>query len=130
MAKAEQELETQREEEAAYTGTRPLVERFDGKGTVSRLEYKKVLLAWEKQFAKPLPVSADGDTHFHRTLGFDHRGRVDIALSPDEPEGRALIDMLQKDNIPFYAIRGAVPGKASGAHIHIGPPSQRLRVAD
>ena len=44
----------------------------------------------QRQFGKSLPVSAKGDTALHRSLGFDHRGRVDIALNPDQTEGSWL----------------------------------------
>jgi hypothetical protein len=33
---------------------------------------------------------------------------------------------LQGQNIPFVAVREAVPGSATGAHIHIGQPSRRI----
>jgi hypothetical protein len=37
---------------------------------------------------------------------------------------------LQSQKIPYYAFTHAVPGKATGAHIHIGPGSTRLVDAD
>jgi hypothetical protein len=109
---------------------KPVRERFDGGGTFTAAQFKKVLLAFEKEFRKPLPVSANGDTAIHRALGFDHRGRVDIAVSPDQPEGIWLRRFLESERIPYYAFRAMVPGKATGAHIHIGPPSLRLMAAD
>lgn len=111
-------------------GIKPLQERFDGKAAFSPGIFKKVVLAYQEQFGKPLPVSANGETAFHKALGYDHRGRVDVALSPDQPEGEWLRQFLQKEQVPYYAFRGAVAGKASAPHIHIGPPSSRLRVAD
>ena len=87
--------------------------------------------AYERRFPKPLPVSAMGETAVHRALGFDHRGRVDVALSPDQPEGVWLRQYLEARRIPYFAFWQAVPGKATGAHIHIGPESTRLSaVAD
>ena len=83
---------------------------------------------FEKQFGKPLPVSAMGETGVHRALGFDHRGRVDVALHPDQPEGRWLLEFLTGNHIPYFAFRQAVPGKATGAHIHIGPMSTHLKL--
>lgn len=127
MARMEQSIEQEPEVPA---GPRPLVERYLGSGQFSRLEFKRVVLAYEKEFGKSIPVSADGETSLHKALGFDHRGRVDVAVSPDTPEGLWLVEFLKSANIPFYAIRGAVPGRATGAHIHIGPPSLRIRVAD
>jgi hypothetical protein len=36
-----------------------------------------------------------------------------------------LIGYLRQSGIPFIAFRNAVPGAATGAHIHIGKPSLR-----
>lgn len=108
----------------------PVRERFDGNGQFHREHLRKIVLAFEKEFGKALPVSAHGDTAFHRALGFDHRGRVDVALTPDQPEGVWLRRFLEQESIPYYAFRSFVPGASTGAHIHIGPPSLRLRVAD
>ena len=62
----------------------------------------------------------------HRALGFDHRGRVDVAVVPSAPEGVWLRQYLQLRKIPYYAFAHAIPGKATAAHIHIGPGSTRL----
>jgi hypothetical protein len=59
-------------------------------------------------------------------LGFDHRGSMDVGVHPDSSEGQALANYLRKSGIPFLAFRTAVPGSATGPHIHIGPPSGRL----
>jgi hypothetical protein len=77
-------------------------------------------------FGRPLPTSAFGQTATHDRMGFDHRRAVDVALHPDSAEGRALIGYLQANGIPFIAFRAAVPGSATGPHIHIGPPSHRI----
>jgi hypothetical protein len=58
--------------------------------------------------------------------GYDHRNAVDVALHPDSAEGKALINYLQNQGIPFLAFRAAVPGVATGPHIHIGSPSHRI----
>ncbi|HXJ44767.1 MAG TPA: hypothetical protein VNH18_36105, partial [Bryobacteraceae bacterium] len=81
--------------------------------------------AYMSHFARPLPISADGATAVHRSLGFDHRGRVDVAVNPDQPEGLWLMKFLETNRIPYIAFRMAIPGKATGAHIHIGPQSPR-----
>jgi len=73
-----------------------------------------------------LPVSADGETAVHQAMGFDHRNRVDVALFPDTAEGKWLRHYLEASSIPYYAFRSLVVGKATAAHIHIGPPSTRL----
>lgn len=107
-----------------------LRERFDGDGVFSPADLKKVIAAYQTKFHKPLPISANGETSVHRALGFDHRGRVDVALNPDQREGVWLRAYLEKQDIPFYAFRAALPGKATGPHIHLGPGSTRLRAAD
>jgi len=50
---------------------------------------------------------------------------MDVSLHPDGAEGRALIDFMRRNGIPFSAFRGAIPGVATGPHIHIGRPSSR-----
>jgi hypothetical protein len=107
-----------------------VAERFDGDGIFRDKDFKKVVLAFEKQFSHPLPVSARGETALHRALGFDHRGRVDVALNPDQTEGVWLRQFLAALKIPYFAFRAAIPGQATGPHIHLGLPSTRLRAAD
>jgi len=36
------------------------------------------------------------------------------------------MEYLRAAGIPFIAAWGAIPGSASGAHIHVGQPSPRL----
>jgi len=100
--------------------------RYDGEGAFTTADFEQLAAAFEHRFAKPLPVSAAGETAVHRALGFDHRGRVDVALNPDQPEGVWLRQYLEARHIPYFAFWHAVPGKATGAHIHIGPESARL----
>src|SRR6266436_174800 len=73
-----------------------------------------------------LPISAYGQTPIHDKLGFDHRNAVDVAVHPDTAEGRSVMDWLRRAGLSFIAFRGAVAGAATGAHIHVGEPSQRL----
>jgi hypothetical protein len=103
--------------------------RYEGVGVFTPAQFQQVSTAYEHQFAKPLPVSAMGETAIHRALGFDHRGRVDVAVNPDQPEGVWLRRYLEARHIPYFAFWQAAPGKATGAHIHIGPESTRLRAA-
>jgi len=105
-------------------------ERFDGDGIFTNGLFKRIVLAFEKKFGKPLPVSARGETAIHRMLGYDHRGRVDVALNPDQEEGAWLREYLEVMRVPYFAFRAAIPGKSTAPHIHIGPPSTRLRTAD
>ena len=126
MAEAEQSLE----EAPAVSNSHAISERHDGDGAFSMARFAQVESAYERHFGKPLPVSAMGETEVHRALGFDHRGRVDVALNPDQPEGVWLRAYLDESRIPYFAFRQAVPGKATGAHIHLGPVSSPLAHAD
>jgi len=137
-ARLAREMAAQAEAEAALAvrtaselpGAAPTSERFDGNGVFTEAILRKTETAFEARFGKPLPISAMGETAVHRALGFDHRGRVDVALHPDQPEGVWLREYLTENHIPFFAFRHAVAGKATGAHIHLGPGSTRLAAAD
>jgi hypothetical protein len=120
-------LETEVESHPEWAGK--VYTKYDGNGIFTPADLQKVSLAFTTKFARPLPISAEGETATHRALGFDHRGRVDVAVSPDMPEGEWLMNYLQKNRIPYFAFRMAVPGKATGAHIHMGPQSTRLKIA-
>jgi len=117
-------LELQVESHPEWNGK--VYTRYDGKGAVSPSDIERVQIAFASRFAKTMPISANGETALHRSLGFDHRGRIDVAISPDQPEGAWLMHFLETNRIPYFAFRMAVPGKATGAHIHIGPQSGRL----
>jgi len=80
------------------------------------------------RFGRPMPVSAYGQTPLHDRMGLDHRDALDIAVHPDSPEGRALMDYLREAGIPFIAAWGVIPGSASGAHLHVGQPSPRIAI--
>ena len=119
MARVEQNFES-------ATALNLVEEHFAGKGSFTPGGLKDVEAAWQKQYDHPMPISANGDTAAHRALGFDHRGKVDVAVTPDQPEGIWLRQYLEVHGIPFFAFRSAVPGKATGAHIHIGTGSVHL----
>ena len=124
MIKAERELQSKLE-----TLTHPGAARgygnykYDGNGSFSALHLRAIEIGFSKKFRKPLPVSAKGDTEMHRTMGYDHRGRVDVAVTPDSDEGVWLRRQLELMRIPYIAFRTFVPGQATGAHVHIGAPS-------
>jgi hypothetical protein len=86
----------------------------------------KVQDFFARRFGRPLPVSAIGQTSVHDRMGFDHRDALDVAVTPDSPEGNALMTFLRRSGISFMAFRGAIRGEATGAHIHVGPASKRL----
>lgn len=128
MARAEQAVQT---EIAGPAPAKPTWRRFDGKAPFNAPQMKSLFAAYEKKFGRPMPVSAYGSTAFHRALGYDHTGRMDLQLNPDSAEGEWTMKLLETLDIPFFAFRGAVAGSASGAHIHVGPPSLRkTAVAD
>ena len=123
---AEQEALLQEQLAHAPAEAHSIAERYDGDGIFTPEIFRRIETAFASKFGKSLPVSANGETAVHRALGFDHRGRVDVAVHPDQPEGVWLRDYLMAHHIPFFAFRQAVPGKATGAHIHLGPISTRL----
>ncbi len=100
--------------------------RFNGTVAFSPADLPRVERFFGARFGRALPVSALGQSPAHDRIGFDHRNAVDVALHPDSAEGRALMSYLQGQNIPFVAVRGAVAGSSTGAHIHIGQPSRRM----
>lgn len=126
MARAEEAVEAKLAAEPA--AAHAIAERFDGDGVFTPTMLNRIEKAFAGQFGKPLPVSAMGDTAVHRALGFDHTGRVDVAVNPDQPEGVWLLEYLTQNKIPYFAFRQAVPGKATGAHIHLGPISTRFKL--
>ena len=123
---AREEAVLQAKLEHAPAEAQGLAERYDGNGRFTSRDFEKVNRAFERAFSKTLPVSANGETAVHRALGFDHRGRVDVAVSPDQPEGIWLRQYLAANHIPYFAFRAAVHGKATGPHIHIGPMSTHV----
>ena len=104
-----------------------LAEHHDGRLTFTDADLKQLEHEFLTTFRRPLPVSARGDTAVHRSMGFDHRGRTDVAVSPDTTEGAWVRRYLTGKGVSFFAFRSAVSGKATGAHIHIGPASSRPR---
>jgi hypothetical protein len=100
--------------------------RYVGSSRWAMNDFTKVDAYFRLKFSRPLPVSALGQTETHSRLGFDHHDAVDVAVHPDSGEGQELINYLRSQGISFIAIRGAIPGSATGAHIHIGPSSKRI----
>jgi hypothetical protein len=108
-----------------YVSTAALI-RYNGTSAWTLTNISKVDSFFVSQFGRSLPVSAFGQTATHDRLNFDHRNSVDVAIHPDSAEGQAVIAFLRNAGIPFLAFRQAVPGSATGAHIHIGYPSRRM----
>ena len=103
--------------------TGPTLIRHDGRGAWSLAELPALERFFSARFHRPLPISARGQTPVHDRLGFDHHEALDVAVHPDSPEGRALMEYLRGRSIPFLAFRAAQPGAATGAHVHVGKPS-------
>jgi hypothetical protein len=108
------------------SGLGALAEHHDGRLTFSEADLKQLEQEFLTTFGHPLPVSAHGDSAVHRAMGFDHRGRTDVALRPDTTEGVWVRRYLTARGVSFFAFRGPAPGKATGAHIHIGPASGKV----
>ncbi len=124
MQKSLAEVETDAETHPEWNGK--LYTRYDGNGVFTRDQFEKISAAFLLAFGHSLPVSADGQTDVHRSMGLNHAGRVDVALNPDQREGLWLLRYLERNKIPYYAFRTAIAHKATGAHIHMGPGSQKL----
>ena len=85
----------------------------------------KVQRFFSDTFKRQLPVAVFGQGAIHDRWRLDHRNAMDISLHPDSTEGQALLSFLQQNGIPYLAFRSAIPGTATGPHIHIGRPSHR-----
>jgi len=106
----------------ATTTPAPLV----GSGKWMLADAQKIQDFFSAKFKKSLPLTAFGQSDLHTRWGLDHRNGMDVGLHPDSSEGRALIEFLRNQSIPFLAFRGPVPGVATGPHIHIGNRSPRV----
>jgi hypothetical protein len=138
MANADQQIanvlvETQADEELAKNlrlASNRLIKtasfvRYSGIAGWGLNEAWKIQRFFSDTFNKQLPVAVFGQGAIHERWRLDHRNAMDISLHPDGPEGQALLNFLQKNGIPYSAFRSAIPGTATGPHIHIGRPSHR-----
>jgi hypothetical protein len=100
--------------------------RYSGSGSWSINNLQEIRSFFAGKFGRALPTSAIGQSATHNQLRWDHRNSADVSLHPDSVEGKALINYLQGQGIPFLAFRSAIPGVATGPNIHIGLPSNRL----
>jgi hypothetical protein len=99
--------------------------RYNGGSGWALSEAWKVQRFFQDTFKKPLPVAVFGQGAIHDRWRLDHRNAMDVSLHPDGPEGQGLLNFLRSNGIPFLAFRQAIPGTATGPHIHIGRPSHR-----
>jgi outer membrane efflux protein len=99
--------------------------RYNGTAAWALSDAWKVQRFFLDTFKKPLPIAVFGQGAIHDRWHLDHRNSMDVSLHPDGPEGQALLGFLRNNGIPFLAFREAIPGTATGPHIHIGRPSHR-----
>ncbi len=99
--------------------------RFNGAASWALSDAWKVQRFFLEAFKRPLPVAVFGQGSIHDRWRLDHHNAMDVSLHPDGPEGQALLNFLRSNGIPFLAFRAAIPGTATGPHIHIGRPSHR-----
>ena len=99
--------------------------RYTGAGGWNLGDSWKIQRFFYDTFNKQPPIAVFGQGPIHDRWRLDHHNAMDIQLHPDGAEGRALLDFLQKNGIPYLAFRSAIPGTATGPHIHIGRPSHR-----
>jgi hypothetical protein len=100
--------------------------RYGGARAWSLNEAGAVMQFFARSFGRQLPVSSFGQSPVHDRWGYAHHNAMDVGVSPDSAEGRALMEYLRSSGIPFTAFRWAIPGTATGPHIHIGRPSHKI----
>ncbi|MET0645640.1 MAG: TolC family protein [Pyrinomonadaceae bacterium] len=100
--------------------------RYGGARVWSLSEAGGVMQFYSRSFGRQLPVSSFGQSPVHDRWGYAHHNAMDVGVSPDSAEGRALMEYLRASGIPFTAFRWAIPGTATGPHIHIGRPSHKI----
>ena len=100
--------------------------RYGGARAWSLNEAGSVMQFFTRSFGRQLPVSSYGQSPVHDRWGYAHHNAMDVGVSPDSAEGRALMEYLRSSGIPFTAFRFAIPGTATGPHIHIGRPSHKI----
>ncbi len=99
--------------------------RYTGSGGWNLSDAGKIQRFFSDTFHKQLPIAVFGQGAIHDRWRLGHHNAMDIQLHPDGVEGQALLDYLQRNGIPYLAFRSAIPGTATGPHIHIGRPSHR-----
>jgi hypothetical protein len=100
--------------------------RYSGGRAWSLAEVSSIKQFFALRFGRALPIHVFGQSPLHDRWGYDHRNAIDIGLNPNSVEGQALIEHLRANGIPFTAFHFAIPGVATGPHIHVGLPSLRI----
>ena len=119
-----QMAKTLRMPKGSFIRTASLI-RYNGAASWVLADAWKVQRFFSDTFKKPLPVGVFGQGSIHDRWHLDHRNAMDVSLNPDGVEGQALMNFLRNNGIPFSAFREAIPGTATGPHIHVGRPSHR-----
>ena len=99
--------------------------RYNGSAVWALSDAWKVQRFFLDAFKKQLPIAVFGQGSIHDRWRLHHHNAMDVSLHPDGPEGQALLGYLRANGIPFLAFREAIPGTATGPHIHVGRPSHR-----
>ncbi|MDQ2855016.1 MAG: TolC family protein [Acidobacteriota bacterium] len=99
--------------------------RFNGIGPWAISQAGSVDAFFRQKFGHALPIAVLGQGAIHNRWRLDHHNAMDLSLNPDGVEGKAVMDYLRGRGIPFSAFRQAIPGTATGPHIHVGLPSHR-----
>jgi hypothetical protein len=99
--------------------------RFNGAGPWTIGLAGSVDAFFRQRFGRSLPIAVLGQGAIHNRWRLDHRNAMDLSLNPNGAEGQAVMDFLRSHGIPFSAFRQAIPGTATGPHIHVGLPSHR-----
>ena len=100
--------------------------RYGGARAWSLSDAADIKQFFARRFSRALPIGAFGQSALHNRWGYDHRNAMDIGVNPGSNEGQALMQYLRANGIPFLAFYVAVPGVATGPHIHVGLPSHRI----
>ena len=100
--------------------------KFEGQAKFAAGDLVPLSAEFEREFHRPMPVTARGETATHVRLGLDHRGKFDVGVNPESPEGIWLRRTLEARLIPYIAFCRAVRGSATAPHVHIGTASTRI----
>ena len=100
--------------------------KFEGQAKFAAADLIRLSAEFEREFHRPMPVTARGETATHVRLGLDHRGKFDVGVNPESPEGIWLRRTLEARLIPYIAFCRAVRGSATAPHVHIGTASTRI----
>ena len=122
-------LEAQAESHPDWAGK--VYTHYEGNGIFTPSDLQKSEYAYAGRFAAPLPISADGETAVHCSLRLRPSRQSGCGVESGSA-ARRVADAISGSTAGFliFAFRAAVPHKATGAHIHVGPQSTKLALSD